>query len=502
MERFEVPEEIKATRLGFFRDERMNESRLFHSDNSGIWEFPDNKIPPDKRYCMFDLTTLMAEIEWDVFDELEYKLAVRSVQNQSPPPTPDTKTDDERMHAIITAIHPEQHTIRQTQDMDGDVFVYISDVIYLMLEADKQARQAEREKIQIINTGNGRLIPYEAYCSDLETAFAKGEQKGREDVLNASSCPNWAVTYLDKIAQLEQQLSLYKKEFGELPISAIFDMPKIIQNECDIVKSYELGNMKEKDKVIYRAGGARGREKINELEQQLKEAKDKNELLERAVNTECETAHTVAAQQTDRANKLEEQLKTAKQEAVFINHIASHRKELMVAEGMPIEDWVMCKICDKTVAQIYKEEGKSYDEQIKQLTDLKGAYEQETYDAIETMKELQADKERLEKEKAELVKAKQIAITDKQTKAMLELMREQIASLEKQLDFFKKEHWKLHEYAPTLEAKNKWLVEALMLERKLVAVETAPNGRNNTPFSDEVDRIAKKALEHDTEGKP
>jgi phage FluMu protein Com len=157
-----------------------------------------------------------------------------------------------------------------------------------------------------------------------------GEQKGREDAekeylgILKKECPPCFATakeneeLKEKIAQLEQQLFLYKKEFGELPVSAIFDMPKITQNECDIVKSYELGNMKEKDKVIYRAGGARGSERIKELEQQLKEAERW-----KYIQTKCPDCgivmdnHEVSVKIT----ALQEQLKTAKQENVDLKEL-------------------------------------------------------------------------------------------------------------------------------------------------------------------------------------
>jgi len=74
-----------------------------------------------------------------------------------------------------------------------------------------------------------------------------------------------------ELLQAEQErlgieLILYKKAHGALTCNEIFEQPEKQLDTNGIIRAYELGLMCPDDKRIYQAGGARGRDRIAELE--------------------------------------------------------------------------------------------------------------------------------------------------------------------------------------------------------------------------------------------
>lgn len=52
--------------------------------------------------------------------------------------------------------------------------------------------------------------------------------------------------------------------------------------------------------------------------------------------------------------KLKGELERIKKYERFVKHIYSHIKDVDRTSALPIDDWVMCKICNKTINQINK----------------------------------------------------------------------------------------------------------------------------------------------------
>jgi len=132
------------------------------------------------------------------------------------------------MNKIISDVHPEEHPIAQLQDAEGDVFVYISDVLFLMAKADTLARQDERKVItkELTEVSDGRLEEIqENYCKDrVKEAFEKGRLEGisqkcdyayggcvcyktwREEMPTIEKYDNKIVALQKRIAELETSL--------------------------------------------------------------------------------------------------------------------------------------------------------------------------------------------------------------------------------------------------------------------------------------------------------
>jgi hypothetical protein len=321
--KYEVPEEVKKSRLGFYREGEClvykvgwQGGHIFMSDDGLPIEVTlldivgVNFLTTDE--CKRNLTSLMAEVfpkgcpNCGAIEEQGFS---RTYCNGEP------ETECGKCHVIYLEDSSVGALINQTpptvDEINEALNSNMSNGVLEMIAKEEQKKPAEKEQLvsdrefveaikEVVGVktktdeailkcpcecGHSFYIHTDEGCMH---HLGKNE-KGEKDELGICKCNKANVELIPIILSLVRAVGEQK---GREDTTHLFEE-----------ENHTLRQTHQDDCL-----------RIAQLEQQLKEAKDKNELLERAVNTECETAHTVAAQQTDRANKLEAQLKTAKAE--------------------------------------------------------------------------------------------------------------------------------------------------------------------------------------------